>query len=109
MGCLAASRLLAGAGAASAATASCTYLASTPQPPPPPPGPAPQIFREIKFFGDAELKATRAERARREEELALLEMRKAVEHLQKMEALLAEQDQRVSDAAVPGRCGCSCC
>ena len=97
-------------------------LLPPPPPPPPPPAPphaclqahstAPQVFREVKSFGDAEistlkkeleshkvqlqqLKAQRQERQRREEALALLEMRKAVEHLQKMESLLAEQDQQV--------------
>ncbi|KAL4447536.1 hypothetical protein ABPG75_004755 [Micractinium tetrahymenae] len=75
-----------------------------------------EVFREVKFFGDAEistlkkeleahklqleqLRAQRAEMARREEQLALLEMRKAVEHLQHMEGLLAEQDQRLEAAA----------
>lgn len=75
-----------------------------------------EVFREVKFFGDAEiatlkkeleahklqleqLKAQRAEMARREEQLALLEMRKAVEHLQQLEGLLAEQDQRLEVAA----------
>lgn len=41
----------------------------------------------------------RLERQRREEALALLEMRKAVEHLQKLEGLLAEQDSHVSRLA----------
>lgn len=71
-----------------------------------------EVFREVKFFGDAEiatlkknleshklqleqLKARRAEQARREEQLALLEMRKAVEQLQHMQAVLEEQDQRM--------------
>jgi hypothetical protein len=99
---------------AAAATAAATHrrctalLPASPRRPPT----TPQVFREVKFFGDAEistlkkeleshkvqlqqLKAQRQERQRREEALALLEMRKAVEHLQKMESLLAEQDQQV--------------
>jgi hypothetical protein len=35
------------------------------------------------------------ERQRREEELALLEMRKALEHVQQLEGLVAQQDARV--------------
>ena len=86
------------------------------------PSPPAQVFREIKFFGDAEIatlkreleahkaqlqamKAARAERAAHEERLALAEMRKAVEHLQAMEGLLQSQDKAVRACVRACACG----
>lgn len=50
----------------------------------------------------------RLERQRREEALALLEMRKAVEHLQQMEGMLAKQEARVRALTVlPAALSCA--
>ncbi|PRW60246.1 hypothetical protein C2E21_0815 [Chlorella sorokiniana] len=73
-----------------------------------------EIFREVKFFGDAEistlkkeleahklqleqLKQARQERTRREEALALMEMRSAVEGLQRIQGVLAERDAQMAE------------
>lgn len=45
----------------------------------------------------------RLERARHEEALALMEMRKAVEHLQRMEGQLAARDAQASAPHAGGR------
>ncbi|KAL4856808.1 hypothetical protein ACK3TF_002865 [Chlorella vulgaris] len=75
-----------------------------------------EVLREVKVFGDAELatlrrdiqqhkaqleqlKATRLEQQQREEALALHEMRKAVELLQKMDGALADADERLEAQA----------
>jgi exonuclease III len=89
-----------------------------------------QVLREVKVFGDAELatlrrdiqqhkaqleqlKATRLEQQQREEALALHEMRKAVELLQKMDGALADADERVSCRllvlGLPACMGWQCC